>query len=331
MNPDRSTSARRDSAHPDPNCFLYGVGPAVRALERTIGHIAPTEIPVLLIRESGTGKENIAMEIHHLSGQRNDAFLKFDGRKVAGQSSPAWLSEHRVDSASSGTVFFDEISQLTPTSQDQLLRSLTKRRVQVSARSKSFRLISATARSLEDDVRDGRFHEGLYYAINGVCLVVPSLRNRSEDIPVLVDLFLKKYAALARRSVSSLSASTMDLLVRYAWPGNVRQLESVVRKIVELQDEHSALRSFSDFVIPTTTTQPVVARQKEQSLKEAVRAAAEDVERNLIVKALQDAQWNQSKVARELKIPRKTLIDKMKRLGLHRYGPHAQPESQGRR
>ena len=148
--------------------------------------------------------------------------------------------------------------------------------------------------------------------------MVPSLRNRSEDIPVLVDLFLKKYAALARRSVSSLSASTMDLLVRYAWPGNVRQLESVVRKIVELQDEHSALRSFSDFVIPTTTTQPVVARQKEQSLKEAVRAAAEDVERNLIVKALQDAQWNQSKVARELKIARKTLIDKMKRLGLHR-------------
>jgi DNA-binding NtrC family response regulator len=317
---DQSIPLRRDSTYPQPNCFIYGVGPAIRALGRNIDHIAPTDIPGLLVGESGTGKEEIALEIHYRSLRCNEAFLKFDCRQLAGQSSPAWLTQYgssKIGGTNNGTVFFDEISQLAPTSQDQLLQLLAGENTVASEQSRKARIISATARSLDDEVRDGRFHEELYYAINGVCLLIPSLRSRPEDIPVLVDLFLKKYAAILSRPVPQLSSSTMDSLVRYTWPANVRQLESIARKIVELGDEQLALRYFSNVLVPTgPTVQPVFARHRTRSLKEAVREASQNVERNLIVKTLERTHWNRKQAARELQISPKTLRDKMKQLGL---------------
>jgi DNA-binding NtrC family response regulator len=316
---DQSARLGSGSTHPESNCFIYGVGPAIRVLERMIGHIAPTDIPVLLVGESGTGKEQIALEIHYRSRQWKEAFLKFDCRKIPGQLTPAWLSQHsswKIGGASNGTMFFREVSELAPTSQDQLLPLLTDRNTIASEPFQRARMISATARSLEDEVRDGRFHEELYYTISGICLLIPSLRNRPEDIVPLVDLFLKKYAAVFSRPIPQLGSSTMESLVRYTWPGNVRQLESIARKIVELGDEQLALRYFSNVLVPTSpAVQPVVAR-RARSLREAVREASEEVERDLIVKALARAQWNQTRAARELQIGPKSLHDRMKRLGL---------------
>ena len=112
-------------------------------------------------------------------------------------------------------------------------------------------------------MRDGLFIDELYYTISGVCLLIPPLRNRPEDIPGLVDLFLRKYAAVLSRSVPQLGSSTIDALVRYTWPGNVRQLESMARKIVELGDEQLALRYFSDVLVTTgRTAQPLAAGYK---------------------------------------------------------------------
>jgi len=290
------------------------VSPAIRAFDRTISHIAPTDIPILLVGESGTGKEEIALEIHYRSQRSKEAFLKFDCRQVPGQLSPAWLSRYgssKLAGINNGTIFFDEISQLVPPSQDQLLQLLTGEHAQ------RVRMISATVRSLDDEVRDGRFHEELYYTINGVCLLIPSLRNRREDIPALVDLSLKKYAAISSRFVPQLGSSTMDSLVRYTWPGNVRQLESIARKIVELGDEQLALRYFSNVLVPTgPAVRPVFARHRTRSLKEAAKEASENVERDLIVKTLERTHWNRKQAARELQISPKTLRAKMKQLGL---------------
>jgi two-component system, NtrC family, response regulator AtoC len=317
---DQSIPLGRDSTYPQPNSFIYGVGPAIRGLERMIGHIAPTDIPVLLVGESGTGKEQIALEIHYRSQQYKEAFLKFDCREVPGQLSPAWLSQYgssKIGETNNGTIFFDEISQLAPTSQDELLQLLAGENTVASGPSRRARMISATARSLDDEVRDGRFREELYYTINGISLLIPSLRNRREDIPALVDLFLRKHAAVFSRSVPQLASSTMDLLVRYTWPGNVRELEGIARKVVELGDELLALRYFSNVLVPTgPTVQPVFARHGTRSLKEAVREASENVERDLIVKTLERTHWNRKQAARELQISPRTLCNKMEQLGL---------------
>jgi DNA-binding NtrC family response regulator len=319
MNLDQRTPLDRGSRHPQSNCFIYGVGPAIRALDLMIGHVAPTDIPVLLVGEGGTGKEEIALEIHYRSQRCEEGFLKFDCRQLPDQSSPAWLSRYgplKIGGTNNGTIFFDEISELAPASQEKLLQLLAGENQPPSGYPRA-RIISATARSLEDEVRNGRFHDELYCTIIGICLVVPSLRNRPEDIPALVDLFLRKYAAILSRAVPPVGSSTMDSLVRYTWPGNVRQLESIARKIVELGDEQLALSYFSDVLAATgPTVQPVAARYKARSLKEAVREASENVERDLIVKALEHTQWNQKQAARKLQISPRTLYKKMKQLGL---------------
>jgi DNA-binding NtrC family response regulator len=302
-----------------PNCFLYGVSPAIRAFDRTISHIASTDIPVLLVGESGTGKKEIALEIHYRSQRSKEAFLHFDCRRVPGQLSRAWLAQYdslRIARTNNGTLFFDEIDQLELTSQHELLQFLDGESGEPSGQRRA-RTISGTARSLEDEVRDGRFHEELYYGINGITLLVPALRNRPEDIQGLVDLFLKKYAAIFSRPIVQLGSVIMDSLLRCTWPGNVRQLESIARKIVELGDEQLALRYFSDVLVPgRTAVQPGSAQPRPRSLKDAVQQTSRDIERELIVKALERTRWNRKQVARELQISPRTLRDKMKQLGL---------------
>ena len=310
--------------HTQPNSSLYGLSPAIRAFDRTIGHIARTEIPVLLVGESGTGKEDIALEIHYRSQRSKEAFSKFNCRQVPNQSVPAWLaqfSSSTIDRTNKGSFFFDEIDQLAPATQDELLKWLTDDDNAPSGKG-SPRIISASSRSLEDEVRDGRFREELYYVINGITLLVPPLRHRPEDIRPLIDLFMKKYGAILSRPVPPLGSSTMNSLLRYTWPGNVGQLESIARKIVELGDGQSALQYFSDIFVPTSPTgQSKVAKPKSQSLKEAVQEASREVERDLILKALTRTHWHRKQAAQELQIDARTLREKIKELGLTR-GPN---------
>ena len=308
-----------NSKHPEPNRFIYGVGPAIRGLSHTIDYIAQSGIPVLLLGESGTGKPEIALEIHYRSPEWKEPFLKFDCRKVPGELSPAWLSSQsswKIKGSTQGTIFFDEINQLASVGQDQLFKILADQDGAGSSVPRGLRIISGSTRSLEDEVRDGCFYEELYYAISGICLMIPALRHRSEDIPTLVDLLLRKHAAILSRSVPQLRSSTIDSLVRYTWPGNVRQLEGIARKIVELGDEQLAMRFFSDVPVPAKPTEePVAARHRARSLTEAVREASEKIERDFIAKALERTQWNRKQTARELQITVKSLRKKMRQLG----------------
>src|ERR1019366_9604839 len=189
------------------------------------------------------------------------------------------------ETAGGGSLFLDEINQLEPAGQARLLNLLPDSTGVPSPGCLSVRVISSTARNLEDEMRNGCFREELYYRINGVHLRLPPLRNRTEDIPGLIDFFLKKYASLFGRPEPKLNAPTMDLLLRHAWPGNIRELENFARKMVALGNEHLAIHDLASRDA-SKTPDPVPAAAKisanghvpVRSLKEASREASRHAE-----------------------------------------------------
>jgi two-component system response regulator AtoC len=196
------------------------------------------------------------------------------------------------------------------------------------------RVISSTTRNLEEEMKSGRFREELYYRINGVHLRLPPLRDRSEDIPALLEFFFKKYYSLFERQEPKISDSTMSLLLRHSWPGNIRELENVARKIVALGDEHLATHDLSvgngskapdPHIGASKISETVYSHVPTRSLKEAARAASRVAERAMILDQLERTHWNRKKAARELQISYKALLYKLKQLGLDGSG---QPEEQ---
>jgi two-component system response regulator AtoC len=305
--------------------FVHGVSPAMRALERTIADIAVTDIPVLLVGESGTGKEVVALEIHRLSRRRNEAFVKCGCAGLSTGSLAARLNQGERGAGdgrtSSGSLFLDEISHLDPASQARLLDILPDGAGAPSENYLSVRVISSTTRNLEEEMRSGRFREELYYRINGVNLRLPPLRQRKDDIPGLLDFFLKKYASLFGRPEPELRAATMDQLLGHSWPGNIRELENFARKIVALGNEQvaihdlsagDALRVAESALASSSATDHGPAR----SLKEASREASRHAEREMILGQLERTHWNRKRTARDLQISYKALLYKLKQLGL---------------
>ncbi len=307
--------------------YVQGTSPAMRALERTIADIAPTEIPVLLVGESGTGKEVVALEIHRLSRRWNEAFVKCGCAGLSADSLVTRLQSVENNggegTAGGGSLFLDEISHLESASQARLLNLLPDGNGNPSAGCHSVRIICSTTRNLEDEMRNTRFREELYYRISGVQLRLPPLRNRKEDIPALLDFFLKKYASLFGRPEPQPSAGIMHLLLGYTWPGNIRELENVARKMVALGDEQLAVHDLANGnAAKSSESAPVPARAPRtdpapvRSLKEAAREASRHAERALILSQLERTHWNRKRTARELQISYKALLYKLKQLGL---------------
>src|SRR5579862_5681907 len=224
--------------------FVHGTSPAMRALERTIADIASTDIPILLVGESGTGKEVVALEIHRLSRHWSEPFVKCGCSGLAGDSISTRL--HRAEngsaevSASNGSLFLDGINHLDTAAQGCLLHILPDGTGAPAQGCHRMRIISSATRNLDEEMKSGRFREELYYRINGVQLQLPPLRDRKEDVPSLLEFFFKKYTSLFERPEPTISEFTMNLLLRHHWPGNIRELENVARKIVALGDERLA-------------------------------------------------------------------------------------------
>jgi two-component system, NtrC family, response regulator AtoC len=309
--------------------FVQGTSPAMRALERTIVDIASTDIPVLLVGESGTGKEVVALEIHRLSRRRDEPFVKCGCSGMTGDSLSARLQRAAnasvADEASSGSLFLDGINHLDAAAQGRLLNLLPDSSGVPPQGCQSMRVISSTTRDLEEEMKTGRFREELYYRINGVHLRLPRLRDRKEDIPTLLEFFFKKYASLFERPEPQVSESTMSLLLRHPWPGNIRELENVARKIVALGDEHLAthditsenrIRPPEPLPDASKTTGNGNSHVPSGSLKEAARAASRVAERAMILNQLERTHWNRKRAARELQISYKALLYKLKQLGL---------------
>ncbi|MGA2844577.1 MAG: sigma 54-interacting transcriptional regulator [Candidatus Acidiferrales bacterium] len=299
--------------------FVGGMCAAMQTLENVVAEIAPTNIPVLLMGESGAGKEMFARRIHHLSANGDEPLVKIACASMnpANFASELGLSKSDISAeevkALNRTVFFDEISELDSSCQRSLVYALPDGEARPRRGSLGARVISTTNRNLDDEMRAGRFRSELYYRINGVCLRLPPLRDRKEDIPLLVESFLTKYAAEFGRPRPSLSPRALRMLLDYSWPGNIRELENAVKKIVALGAENLAL---PDLVAEPVETRTEVSETRSYSLKAAARAASREAEREMILEALARTRWNRKRAAQELQISYKSLLYKLKQIGL---------------
>ena len=295
--------------------FPNPVSAAMRELEKIIVEIAPTDLPILIVGESGSGKEAIARQIHELSFRSSAPFAKLVCATVTPQNSEKLFcfddSSELVESLlNAGTIFLDEISYLDPDVQSRLLHILPDGGPAIADHGLQARIISSTAQSLQEEIRQGHFRKDLYYRLNGVCLRVPPLRGRREDIPLLVEFLLIKYAAVLNRPKPSLTTQALEKLVRYHWPGNVRQLEYAMKAVVALGDGDQALQELDENEFGFEEGEP-----QELSLKQTARAASRRAEREMILKALERTRWNRRKAARQLRISYRALLYKLKQIG----------------
>jgi two-component system, NtrC family, response regulator AtoC len=304
--------ALRTAVVADEDGFLPTVSPSMMPVEVVVRELAQNEVPVLLLAESGAGKRTLARQIHQASARKADEFRMVLSSELA----PEAFDEPGFEALfSSGTVYLEEVSDLGATSQVKLLEALPKTDENKGNKMRA-RLICGSGRDLETEVRSGRFREDLYYRVSGVCLRVPPLRQRREDVLHLMDFFLSKYARDFRRPKPVLSAQTQQLFLDYAWPGNVRELEDAAKAIVALGDEAVAMGGLRAMLLKAERG----GTGGTVSLKQAARAASREAEKELILKVLTRTRWNRRRAAQELQISYKALLYKLKQIGYEEYG-----------
>jgi DNA-binding NtrC family response regulator len=292
--------------------FFEAVSPSMQAVEAVIRELAQSEVPVLLLGEAGSGKRTTAERIHQMSRRSRQAFRVLDCASIAAEqfeTDPGGLFHH-------GTVLLAEITGLNPACQAKLLETLPKCGENGHAPVMGGRLIFGSSRDLAVELKSGHLREDLYYRISGVCLRLPPLRQRKEDITYLVSYFLEKYAQDFRRPVPILSTSTQHLFQDYSWPGNVRELEDAVKAIVALGDESVAMGGLRSLLMKADRG----GNGERLSLKQAARAASREAEKELILKVLTRTRWNRRRAAEELQISYKALLYKLKQIGYGEYG-----------
>jgi two-component system response regulator AtoC len=295
--------------------FVYGEGMAILSLNTMIGEIARTEIPVIVLGESGTGKDAYASLIHRLSPNCKLPLKKINCSGVEPSELLAQVNES-IRSLSNqdfpGTLYLDNIQELDLGCQRVLLSHLPDVDGAGSKNEACPRLISSTSKHLESEIETGRFLRELFFRLNGACLRLPPLRERREDIPNLTDFFLKKHASILKKNPSALNTKAMQTLDGYHWPGNIRELENVIRKIIVFGDVQTAL---NDLRPAKASNLKMSVNGKSESLKVASRAASRQAERELIMQALERTRWNRKRAAQELQISYKSLLYKLKEIG----------------
>jgi len=294
--------------------FVEGVSPSMRGVEAVMREVAQSEVPVLLLAERGAGKKATARRVHDLSRRGGQSF-----RVVSCAALESAKFEELAGQAGlrgEGTVFLEELAELSAEGQAWLLQALTRGNGKDGRSPGLPRLICGSARDLEAEVRAGNLREDLYYRISGVCLRLPPLRQRREDITILMEHFLRKYGRDFQRAVPALSQETHRLFQEYSWPGNVRELENAAKAIVALGDERVAMGGLRAMLMRPD----LGGNGSRVSLKQAARAASREAEKEIILRALTRTRWNRRRAAEELQISYKALLYKLKQMGCSEYG-----------
>jgi two-component system response regulator AtoC len=322
--------------------FANSVG--MRALKGVIEAAASTDAAVLIAGESGVGKELVARAVHRGSRRFGQAFVKVDcaalpldlleselfGRERDGFTGAYRRKPGKLELARGGSIFFDEIGELPLPLQAKLQLVLRDREFSRlgshHAPRSDVRVIAATNRSLARLVDQGRFREDLYHRLNIVNIHVPPLRDRLEEIPILVDVFLDRYARQYLRPRDVISPATMELFQAYAWPGNVRELENTIKRIVLVGSQDWLVEELKDprLAAPPPLAAPAViarasvsaAPEEGSSLTAIARAAALQAERRALQQVLDRVHWNRRQAARLLKVSYRTLRRKIEQCGL---------------
>jgi DNA-binding NtrC family response regulator len=288
--------------------WLESVSAGMRTVEAVIRELSQNDVPVLVVAEHGSGKAAAAARIHALSRREAEPFHAYQAREASEELLAA------LDGRG-GTVYLQEVVDLTASAQKELVRQIglngnggEQRRV--------VRYICGTSRELEPEVKAGKFREDLYYGISGVCLRLPPLRQRREDIPILRDWFLSAAADDFSKPAPMLSAETQSFFLEYSWPGNIRELKDAARAIVALGDETLAMGGLRSLLRRVDRN----GNGEKISLKEASRAASREAEREIILQVLTRTRWNRRRAAQELQISYKALLYKLKQIGYEEYG-----------
>ncbi|MDK9708331.1 MAG: sigma-54 dependent transcriptional regulator [Desulforhopalus sp.] len=313
---------------------IIGKSKPMKELVEMLAMIAPSEATVLITGKSGTGKELIAKSIHHNSRRKDQSLVVVNcaaltetllESELFGHEKGAFTGadkrrEGRFMLADKGTIFLDEIGETSAAMQAKLLRVIQEREIQrvggEETLSVDVRILAATNRNLEEEVKSGKFREDLFYRLNVVTLRVPPLCERQDDIPLLAQYFLEKFATKNHKQVKGFSPLAMDMLLKHAWPGNVRELENTIeRAVILLLDAH-----ITEKELPATITDAYTEKSDwvEQSVAPTVAAIRplEEIEREAILATLEDSGGNKSVTAKNLGINRKTLYKKLKEYGI---------------
>jgi two-component system, NtrC family, response regulator AtoC len=313
MEPDfLPSSASINTSLPPTDEFVEAVSPSMRSVEAVMREVAQSEVPVLLLAENGAGKKATARRIHELSRRRgqNLHLLSCLKAEAVELGNPAIHEGFE----GGGTVFLAEIAELSAHNQARLLQILSQENSR-NGKQAPVRLICGSARDLEAEVKAGSLREDLYYRISGVCLRIPPLRQRREDIPILMEHFLGKFGRDFQRTVPALSEETQRLFQEYSWPGNVRELENAAKAIVALGDENVAMGGLRAML----RRPQAESNGGRISLKQAARAASREMEKELILRALTRTRWNRRRAAQDLQISYKALLYKLKQMGCSEY------------
>lgn len=294
--------------------FLSGESPVIKGLNLMVEELAQTDIPVLIVGESGTGKEIYARLLHRLSGAPSPHPRQINCRALEGEKIVAMLREvfsEAPPSARLESLFLDGIDELNLTTQKALLSLLSEGEWDRSAGGRKFRLISAATKNMETEVESGRFRRELYFRLNGACVRLPALRERREDIAGLTEYFLLKHSRRLGKKPVNLDNELLEILREYYWPGNIRELENLARRLVAMGNVEEALLDLRAARLQTTTPSE---KTPTLSLKIVAKAASRERERELILDALQRTKWNRKRAARELQISYKSLLYKIKQI-----------------
>jgi two-component system response regulator AtoC len=314
--------------------------PKMLEARQIIRETARVDVTVLVTGETGSGKELVARAIHNCSNRQAWPFVKVNcaamprellESELFGYERGAFTGAHKLkigkfEAAHRGTIFLDEIGDLHPALQAKLLHVLQdgefSRIGAKSTLSVDVRILAATNQDLERAVAEGRFREDLYYRLNVVHVLVPPLRERTTEIPLLANYFVERYAKLYRRDGFTIPASVMERLMRHRYPGNVRELENLIKRMIVLDDPFMTRIPLPDAgrIVRAQASSAVApdlaATTQELSLKEIGRRASQAAEREAIGKTLEQTGWNRVRAARALRISYRALLYKIKQAGL---------------
>lgn len=329
---------------------LIGRGAAMNAIYKSIGRVAPQDVTVLILGESGTGKELVARAIYQYSRRRNRPFLAINCSAIPEPLLESELFGHeqgaftgadkkrigKFEQCNGGTLFLDEVGDMTPLTQTKILRLVQEQRFERVGGNETIqtnvRLIAATNKNLEKLVMEGKFRQDLYYRLSVFAIKLPPLRERTDDLPLLVNSLLRRYAREMDKNVNGIASGTLDLLKQYSWPGNIRELQSVIQYALLVASGSVIVPDFlPDCVrrealarIDTPTSGPSAFHELDRFIDEGLEHGTNDLhsrwqdvtELHLLQRVMRHTQGNISQAAKVLGIHRATLRSKIAALGL---------------
>jgi two-component system response regulator AtoC len=325
---------------------FLAASPQMVRIRQQILQIAPVDVPVFICGESGVGKEVVARMIHMRSSRRNQAFIKVNCAALPGELLESELFGYeqgaftgavrskpgKFELASKGTIFLDEIAEMSPHLQAKLLHVLQDHQYsRLGGRHMvgvDVRVLAATNVEIQEAMKSGRLREDLYYRLNVLSINVPPLRERTTEIPLLFRHFLNKYSEKFQKEPPSPSEHLMEAAIRYAWPGNLRELENFVKRYVILEDDEGSFRELVEMAAArqriSPREEPSPARQ--QGLKALVRGLKDEAEMEAIADALEKTHWCRKDAAKMLGISYKALLYKIRQFNLDAgRGSRSQP------